>query len=238
MKFLLDKFTPAAAFWPHTATELFALRLAQKLDDVPSVRHYVTLAESYSESQMLNAYRRTLRCANNADLGRQFQSEIVRAAPNGRDRDTKLISIRVERRTVAACIFNGHSIEYADSRQLSSDNSKALDSAISFMTWILNRFPVESGAIEEIPNGHQFQRHVLHDAICDELRIRLLPIWQIPKLALLEGCGHPPLKSRGELRKVVTSIWPVLEGSHAKLLIQDAASLGLHVQTERLFIIN
>jgi len=237
MNFLLDKFIPAAAFWPSTATELFALRLAQKLDDVAAVGHYVTLAESYSESQMLNAYRRTLRSATNGDLGRQFQYEIAQAAPNGRDRDTKLISIRVERRTVGACIFNGHRIEYADSRQLSSDNSKALDSALSFMTWILNRFPVEYGAIEEIPNGHEFQRRVLHEAICDELRDQLLPIWQIPLIALLEGCGYPPLKTRTQLREVVTAIWPVLEGTHAKVLIQDAAILGLHVQIERAFII-
>jgi hypothetical protein len=55
---------------------------------------------------------------------------------------------------------------------------------------------------------------------------------------LLEACGHPALKSRGELREVATAIWPVLIGTHAKVFIQDAAILGLYVQNERLFIIN
>jgi hypothetical protein len=49
---------------------------------------------------------------------------------------------------------------------------------------------------------------------------------------------NPPLKSRSQLREVATAIWPILAGTHAKLFIQDAAILGLHVQTERLFIIN
>jgi len=79
---------------------------------------------------------------------------------------------------------------------------------------------------------------VLHDAICEGLRNRLLPIWEIPRVALLDGCGHPALKSRAQLREIATSIWPILAGTHAKSFIQDAAILGLHAQTERLFIIN
>ena len=48
MKSLLDRFTPiTSAFRPSTATELFALRLAQKLGDAPAVRHYASLADSY-----------------------------------------------------------------------------------------------------------------------------------------------------------------------------------------------
>jgi len=64
-----------------------------------------------------------------------------------------------------------------------------------------------------------------------------LPLWEIPKTVLLEGCGHPPLKYRTPLREIATSIWPILAGTHAKVFIQDAAILGLHVQTERLFAI-
>jgi hypothetical protein len=240
MKSLFDKFIPATTpFLPRTATDLFALRLAQRLNDAAAVRHYAALADSYSESQLLYAYRRALRSAGSGQLGRRFHAELERVHTNGGpDPASRLIAIRVERRAVAACIFDGHHLEYADSRQLSSDNGKALDSAVGFTVWMLNRFPVESAALEQIPNGYEFQRTTLHEAIVRELRDRLLPIWEIPKIALLEGCGYPPLRSRAQLREVVTSIWPVLEGTHAKVFIQDAAILGLHVQTERGFIIN
>jgi hypothetical protein len=218
---------------------LLALRLAQKLDDAPAVRHYAALADSHTEGQLLCAYRRTIRGNGKADRGRRFQVELEQVHGNGyRDRVFSLISIRVERRTVAATIFHGDHLDYADSRQLSSAHDKAQASAVGFITWMLHRFPVESAALESIPNGFEFQRRVLHEAISRTLRDRMLTIWEIPKDALLDGCGHPALKSRAQLREITTSIWPILAGTHAKVFIQDAAVLGLHVQTERLFIIN
>jgi len=148
-----------------------------------------------------------------------------------------LISIRIERRTVAAAVFYGEQLEYTDSRQLSSDNDRAFASAVGFIRWMLNRFPVESAALEAIRDG-EFQRRVLHDGISEALRGQGLPIWEIPKSVLLDGCGQPSLKSRAEIRQIATAIWPVLAGTHARVFIQDAAMLGLHVQIERLFIIN
>jgi hypothetical protein len=139
---------------------------------------------------------------------------------------------------VAAAIFRGGHLEYSDSRQLSSTRDKAGASAVGFVDWLLRRFPIEFATLESIPNGHEIQRRVLHDAICRKLRERALSIWEVPRQELLEVCGYPPLKSRSQLRELATEIWPILAGTHAKLFIQDAAVLGLHIQTERLFIIN
>jgi hypothetical protein len=240
MPSILDQFIrPDAAFLPHTTQDLFALRLSQKLSDAKAVRHYAMLAAQHPESQLLNAYRRALRNAPDADLGRRFQLELTRAHANGHhERTGNLIAIRVERRTVAAAIFHDDHLEYTDSRQLSSDRQKALASTAGFIQWVLGRFPVEAATLESIANGHEILRRALQDGICEILRDRILPIWEIPKIALLEGCGHPALKSRAQLRAVATGIWPILEGTHAKVFIQDAAVLGLHVQTERQFIIN
>jgi hypothetical protein len=240
MKSLLDRFIPAnSVFRPGTASEMFALRLAQKLEDAAAVRHYVSLANSYTEFQMLCAYRRTLRHSGNGYRGKQFLIELKGTQANGgQNGNARLISIRVERRAVAAAILNGTHLEYADARQLSSDRNKALSSAVAFITWMLTRFPVEAAALESIPNGYEYQRRVLHEAIDATLRNGMLPIWEIPKISLLEGCGHPPLKSRAQLREISTAVWPILDGTHGKVFIQDAAVLGLHVQTERLFIIN
>jgi hypothetical protein len=240
MNSLLDQFIRnKIAFRPSTAGELFSLRLAQKLNDASAVRHYVTMVGEYTEAQLLCAYRRTRNGAGGGDLGRRFHRELERIHGNGQyDRQTSLIAIRVERRTVAVAIFHRGHLEYTDARQLSSTHDRALDSTMGFIAWILDRFPVDSAALDEIPNGHEFQRRVLHDAVCQDLRNRLLPIWEVPKSALLEGYGYPPLKARLELRQVATTIWPILAGTHAKVFMQDAAILGLHVQTERLFIIN
>jgi hypothetical protein len=235
---LLDKFTPTV-FRPVRTSDLFALRLAQKLGEASLVAHYVILADGHTEAQLVSAYRRTLRANGAADRGRRFHAELKRSSPNGYPfPQASLISIRIERRAVAAAIFNGDHLEFTDARQLSSSREKALASTVGFINWMLERFPVDSAALESIPNGHEFQRRVLHETICKILRERMVPIWEVPKIVLLDACGQPPLKSRTQLRDVATSIWPILAGTHAKVFIQDAAMVGLHVQTERLFMIN
>lgn len=235
---LLDKFVPVGAqYRPSTTTEMFALRLAQKLNEARTVRHFASLAETFTTGQLLCAYRRAIRNGH-TDLGRGFHAELERMHSNGNhDRSAKLVSVRIERRTVAAAIFCGDHLEYTDSRQLSSDNERAVASAVGFTQWMLSRFPAESAALEAIPEG-EFQRRVLHDNISEAIREQGLPIWEIPREALLDGCGHPCLKSRAELRSIACSIWPVLGGTHARVFIQDAAMLGLHVQIERQFMTN
>jgi len=146
MKSLLDKFVPAAnEFRPETAMELFALRLAQKLGEAQAVRHFVALAESYSFAQLMCAYRRTLRGNGNGDRGRRFHDELKRIhAAGNHDPQSRLISIRVERRAVAAAVFHDDHLEYVDARQLSSVHDKALNSAVGFINWMVERFPVEA----------------------------------------------------------------------------------------------
>jgi hypothetical protein len=240
MKSLLDRYIPnTSAFRPGDAAELFALRLAQKLGDDSAVRHYVELAGRYSESQLLCAYRRALRANGNGDPARRFHAELERIHTNGHNESPgSLVSIRVERRAIALAIFDGGHLEHADARQLSSAQDKAVASAVGFVSWTLERFPVESAVFEEIPCANEVQRRVLHEAICKTVRDRMISIWEIPRNVLYGAWGRPPLKSRSEVRQIATAIWPVLAGTHARLFIQDAAILGLHVQTERLFIIN
>jgi len=168
-----------------------------------------------------------------------FLAELRRAQPDlGYHGGVRLVSLRVERRAVAVAIFHGDHLEYTDVRQLSSSKDKASASALGFVCWILNRFPVDSAAVEIAPDQHEIQRRALHDAFCKALREQMLPIWEVPRSALLSGTGHPPLRSRAELRNIATTIWPILAGTHGKVFIQEAAILGLHVQIERLFIIS
>jgi hypothetical protein len=239
MTSILDQYKPkTSVFVPETAKDLFALRLAQKLGDAASAAHYAILATEYSEPQLLLAYRRALRDSHQP-LAKRFHQELERVHSTPDHGPTPaLIAIRIERRVVAAAIFRGDHLEYVDARQLSSVRDKALISAVGFIGWMLARFPVEAATLEAIPKDHEFHRRTLHDAICNALRESTLPIWDISKAALLEASGYPPLKSREQLRAVAISIWPILQGTHARLFLQDAAILGLHAQIERLFIIN
>jgi hypothetical protein len=147
-----------------------------------------------------------------------------------------LVALRVERRSVAAAIFRGHRLEYTQIRQLSSAKDRAFVSAVGFINWIADSFELDSAALESVEVGDASHRCALHNVIERTLRDQVLPIWMVSKQELLAAYGHPPLKRRKELRAVTTGVWPVLAGTNGKSFIQDAAALGLYVQTERLFL--
>jgi hypothetical protein len=239
MKSILNHFAHhPITFRPQSIQDFFALRLAQKLDDVPAATHYANLSAVHSQAKLLAAYWRTVR-ASRRDLGRRFQGELARINGNVTNgRSVNLLSLRIERRTVAASVFQGDHLEYTDVRQLSSVRHKALGTAASFVNWLLDSFPIESVAVETTPAASGIQRRALAEVISYSLQERLLPAWQVPLVELLEAYGYPPLKSRHELRKVVTGIWPILAGTHARVFIQDAVALGLYVQIERRFLSN
>lgn len=153
------------------------------------------------------------------------------------NRNHILVAFRVERRSVAAAVFHGTHLDYADIRQLASDRQKAEVSAIGFVNWITSTFHITSAVIESFENGQEMLRAQLHRAIEQSLSSTGASIYKIGKAELLDAFGHPPIKSRKELREVITTIWPILEakresGIGTKL---DAVALGLYFQTERLF---
>jgi hypothetical protein len=237
MQSILDKFAAESSFRPGSPGELLALRIAQKLGDAKAAKAYATLADQYTEGKMLCAYRAAVRSADPANYWRHFKAAIQHGGSNGGNGLAySLLAIRVERRAVAAAVFKGTHLDFADSIQLSSSFDKASFSAIKFLNWIVSQFDPESAALESIINGHEIQRRKLHDAIGDEVRRRGLPIWEVPKTAILGAFGQPPLSFRNELRSVIEGIWPMLSGNQSKPYIQDAAALGLHVQIERQFM--
>lgn len=237
-KSVLDKFIPATSpFRPRTAQDVFAVRLAQELQDAPASGHYAQLAAQYSQGRLLAAYRRTVKKGQRGDLGQRFHVELERMNGNGGNVTSfRLLAVRVERRCVAGAVFYGDHLEYTDLRQLSSVKDKALGSGIGFVNWMLDAFVVDSAAMELVRNGKEIQRRLLSEMIAETLRQRMLPIWEVSTTDVFESYGYPSLKCRRELREVVTAMWPILTGTAAKVFAQDAAALGLYVQTERLFI--
>lgn len=241
MNSILDRFAipVSTTFRPKTAAEFLTLRIATKLNDAVASVHYASLLEQYSESQLLATFRRATRGGVHDNAGKRFHAELKNAYGNGfHEKDLNLISIRIERRSIAVAILYGDRLEYAQVRHLSSSKNKAIGSAVAFAEWVCDQFPLDSAAIEQVSAEDEIQRKALSVAVTQVLRARLLPIWDVPKCDLLQAYGYPRLKSRRELREVITGIWPSLEGTNSKVFIQDAVALGLYVQTERLFIIN
>jgi len=231
---LRDQFSD---FQPKTRDDFFALRLATKLNDAVAARHYAKLTDQHSEGQLLLAYHRATASGGNTPSARRFHEELdTFGNRNGLyPQKHRLIAIRIERRTIAIAILNANHLEFTDVRHLSSSTDKALGSAASFVTRAVDRFGLKSAALELIPDGREVQRLVLHQVITRALADRAMSITETSKNDLFRAFTRPPLRSRTELRRVMSAIWPVLDHDSGRPFTQDAAALGLYVQTERLF---
>src|SRR5258708_18450653 len=122
MTFLLDRFSrPAAGFLPRTSRDLFALRLAQKLNDSKAVNHYASLAAEHSEAKLLHAYRRALHGSKNRDLGWTFQQELRRASEyqNG-GRSPGLLAVWRSKRGATASPFFRDPVQINTHKQTTS----------------------------------------------------------------------------------------------------------------------
>ena len=225
-------------FQPSDQREYFALRLAQKLDDAAAARHYAELLEHYSEAQLLAAYRRAKAAGSHLDPARSFHLELKRL--EGRTGDgpaiRRLAAIRIERRAVAVAILKGdHLAAPPQVRQLSSNTDKALGSAASFISRILQKYPLGTAALETIPRKTEVLRGDLMEIISRVLVEQNIGIWEVSKLDVLASFGHPRPRFRNQVRQVISTIWPGVNGSFGSPLIKDALALGLYCQVERLF---
>ena len=229
-------------FLPETPSQFLALRLAVRMNDSAAVGHYVALSERYGDYRLLTAYRRVREAGCHTDLGRAFLRELERLAQRNTgslEIDTRrLAAIRIERRAVAVAILSG---EHLDSppqvRQLSSDGDKAVNSAVAFITRLLERRPFAIAAMEVMPDRGEVQRTLLDQAITRALieSNNGVTIWRVPKREVLSAFGYPPLRFRNQARQAIEGMFPDVDGSFGGPLIKDALALGLYCQIEYLF---
>ena len=225
-------------FQPSDQREYFALRLAQKLDDAVAARHYAELLGQYSEAQLLAAFRRAKAAGSHLDPARSFHLELKRLAGRSGDGPTirRLAAIRIERRAVAVTILEGeHLAAPPQVRQLSSNSDKALGSAASFISRVMQKYPLGTAALETIPRETEVLRGDLMEIISRVLIDQGIGIWEVSKLDVLASFGHPSPRFRNQVRRAIAAIWPGINGSFGAPLIKDALALGLYCQVERLF---
>lgn len=153
MKGILDR---VAAEWhsdfcPKTTAEYLALRVAQNLGEPAAARHYVLLIGQHGEEKVLAAYRQTL--ARGVSAGAQashFHATLPQIKDDGRMSDQILLAIKVERRSIAAAVFEGTHLDYTQVRQLPSNREKVNTSVIGFLNLMFSHFKIDAAALEQI----------------------------------------------------------------------------------------
>jgi hypothetical protein len=145
---------------------------------------------------------------------------------------SKLLAVKLRRRSVAVALFSGRTLEHIETLQLCNEPEAVTDTVARFIATLLDIFHPDSAAIG-VSRGRPGERvKILTETAQTMLRAAGIPFWRIEDRMLLETYAVPKLKGRQQLRPIVRSFWPHLAEKH--LTGYEAAALGLHVQVERL----
>ena len=146
----------------------------------------------------------------------------------------KLLAIQSSRRAVGVAVFTDTRLEFVQVRHLASSHTKAEDTAVEFIQWVLSRFEIDHAALEQLADASKTRRAELGRIIVRVLREEAIPIWNVRAEEMFSAFGIPPVKTREDVRHVAIGFWPILKYEHDNAAT-EAAAIGIYVQTERLF---
>jgi len=146
-----------------------------------------------------------------------------------------LAAFSAERRIAAIALFRGTHLEDMRLRHLSADTPKASGSIRQLVTRFLQQRSPEFVAIS-FPSPKAGERILRFCDVVKETANSLgVPIVEVKDDTLMAAYGHPPLTRKQHVRRVGRAIWPSLNDLKSKRAAVDASTVGLYVQTERLF---
>jgi hypothetical protein len=145
---------------------------------------------------------------------------------------SKLLAIRIRRRSVAAAVFSGRHLEYMDMLHLCNEPEIVTDAVARFLARILENFKPGDVVLGTSRAAQGERVKSLTQLTENMLTVEGIPIWRVDDKALLESYAVPKLKNKDQLRPIVQSFWPHL--GNRQISAFEAAALGLHVQVDRL----
>ncbi len=224
-------------FQPTTPDEFFALRLAERLGDAATAKHYAELAGEHSPERLLSLYHRIVSEETaQTQAGKRLHVLLTGHAHGSvHCARPRLLAVAVMRRAIATALFVGTHLEGVRLRHLPSVPSKAEFSAAGFLGTALLEFRCDSVAIERMDAPEGAIRGLLHRSIVAQWRNAGVPIYETGITAITQAYAYPTPRTRKQTRAIVAGIWPLPGGGNPESVMLDALALGLYVQTERLF---
>ena len=146
-----------------------------------------------------------------------------------------LAAFSAERRIAAVALFRGTHLEDVQLRHLPVEASKASGSVRQLATRFLEQECPEFVALGTPPSKAGARIRRFFDVLKETANALGIPVIEVADGKLMAAYGHPPLTRKEQVRRAGRTIWPSLNGSKSKRAAVDASTVGLYVQTERLF---
>jgi hypothetical protein len=146
-----------------------------------------------------------------------------------------LAAFSAERRMAAIALFRGTHLEDMRLRHFPADASKAAGSVRQLVTRFLEQHRPEFVALSRPPAKAGHRIRTFCSVVLEVANGLGIPALEVEATTLMAAYGHPPLTRKEHVRRAGRAIWPGLNGSKSRRAAVDASTVGLYVQTERLF---
>jgi hypothetical protein len=148
--------------------------------------------------------------------------------------NSKIAAFQITRRGIASAILTGQTLSFWEARSLSSNYEQACSSITAFVNWTLGHFKIDSAALEAFGPEDKHRTARLARFTTDLLHGLGIPVLTAQKSEVLSAFASPAIRTKGELRKIITALYPQFATYRGSNVPLDAAALGLYFQTERL----
>jgi hypothetical protein len=140
-----------------------------------------------------------------------------------------ILSLRISRRAIGLAVLDAETLTVSDARHLPSVRERATAAATRYVDRVVT--PGLTSVIVDSPGpGGSETTDAVVDVVVDLLRAKGLSVLTIVKGDVLAAYGVSALHSRGDVRELVRSYWPVLERVRGpvKPYAIDAAAAALY----------
>lgn len=145
--------------------------------------------------------------------------------------NSRLIAVKIRRRSLCIAIFADRALEYAERLQLCDEPEAAMDSLARLLGSALGRFRPEAAALSLGTTAEAGRVKLLAGVVEQMFRAEGIPFEVVEHRPVLESYAVPRLKSNRQLRSSVQLFWPHLPDR--QLAAYEAIALGFYVQIDR-----
>lgn len=142
---------------------------------------------------------------------------------------TEILSLRVSRRAMGAVILKNDGLTLSDGRHLPSTPSRAVVAATTFLERLLESSRLTGVVVDSPARGGSSTTDSVLDHVGKVLASKGLAPLVVGKADVLAAYGVAALRTRGEVRTIVSGYWPELSTITGKVqpYAVDAAAAAL-----------
>lgn len=143
-----------------------------------------------------------------------------------------ILSLRLNRRAIGAVVLTGEALTMTDGRHLTSARERAVSAAIRYVNRLLDQAGPAAVVVDApAPKEGSTTRQLL-EGITGVLASRGVVPLLITKADILAAYGLSPVRTRSQVREIVSGFWPELSriAGQVKPYAADAAAAALYAE--------